>query len=310
MDFNKGLICIVAYNRWLPLRKLMSDIKDSDITDFDIVISIDHSDKQDDICKKIEDSNLLPKVKIIRHKNNIGLKRNVLFCGDLVKDYNFVVVLEDDLRISPFIKNYIDSCLKSSLDRIASISLYSYRRSEGDLLNFFPKVGCSDVYFMQFPSSWGQIYTKSMWFEFRKWLDKNDCDYFQDSEVPKYVCNWPSTSWKKHFIRYMIKYDKFSIYPYFSMTTNLGEDGTHHRNVGKLWNASLLVNDRAWNVESFNKKSVKYNSHFLQGSNIKKYTKSEIREQWRSELPFVHIDYAWFLLVEIISYIKRKLNND
>src|SRR5690606_14192367 len=110
--------------------------------------------------------------KIIKHSERLGLKKHVLLCADLVYEYENIVMLEDDLWLSPHFWNYtiqsIDFCQNQS--QIAQISLYSNVFNETSMLTFMPYMDGYDNYFMKIPSSWGQIWTRSQWHEFKHWL--------------------------------------------------------------------------------------------------------------------------------------------
>jgi hypothetical protein len=87
-----------------------------------------------------------------------------------------------------------------------------------------------DNYYMRLPSSWGQIWTRSQWHEFRSWLPEYDENESEFNELlPPNVKNWPQTSWKKCFQNYLIIRNKLVLYPRISLTTNFMDAGTHHK---------------------------------------------------------------------------------
>lgn len=306
MTKPKGAICVVAYNRINAIVRMLDKIYSSDLGDLPVYVSIDYSEKQTEIVSILESKAYYNKINIICHNVNLGLKKHVLFCGDIIREYDYLVVLEDDLLISSYIIDYVEECLKTSLHKVATISLYSYHRSEGDLCSFIPIASGYDNYYMQFPSSWGQVYTKPMWFGFREWLDRNDCEMFNDDLVPEYICRWPASSWKKHFLRYMIHNDLYSIYPYFSLTSNPGEDGTHHKDVGNKWVSNILQSNRRWDIKPLEQSDVIYNCHFLPGLETKSYTIRNIRMRRAEDSGFIHIDYLSLFFSSIKEYLLKR----
>lgn len=78
--------------------------------------------------------------KIILHPSNIGLKQNILSCGDLVDEYDAVIVLEDDLYVAKDFYNYAKQAAYYYLnnDNIAGISLFSYKYTEIGFYQFYP----------------------------------------------------------------------------------------------------------------------------------------------------------------------------
>ena len=49
--------------------------------------------------------------KIIKHSKNLGLRAHVITCGDLVNIYDNIIVLEDDLFVSPYFYKYANDAL-------------------------------------------------------------------------------------------------------------------------------------------------------------------------------------------------------
>jgi hypothetical protein len=185
---------------------------------------------------------------VLTKSTNIGLKQHILECGDLVFDYDAIILLEEDLLISPYFYDYAKKAIEFYWDEesVAGISLYSYGRRETDNLPFHPVLDGYDVYFMQMASSWGQVWTKKHWLGFKSWLTKWDCDQFSDDKVPPNVNSWPSTSWKKHYIRYLVRQDKYFVFPHMGLSTNPGDDGENHGGVYGLYLTPLLLGRREW----------------------------------------------------------------
>ncbi|MBA2846976.1 hypothetical protein HNP88_001160 [Methanococcus maripaludis] len=229
-------IVVVAYNRIKSLKRILDSLSNADYQNekINLVISIDGPKKNMDnsqIVRLAEEFNWVHGEKrIIKHNGNIGLKKHILKCGDLTNEYGNIILLEDDLFVSPYFYEYAKQTLEYYKDEksIAGISLFNHCYNETAQLPFFPIETGHDVYFMQIASSWGQIWNKRMWFEFRNWLA--DHEYISNKEkIPLDVLKWPASSWKKHFIHYLIKEKKYFVYPRISLTTNFMDVGTHHK---------------------------------------------------------------------------------
>lgn len=259
-------ICVICYNRKLDLTRLLNcllEIKSN--VNIDLIISIDYSPSQEaiyDLIKSTEWS--LGKLIIHKHKHNLGLKKHVLLCGDYSQDYDCLVLLEDDLIISPYFLSYLTSALEStdSDNNLAGISLYSYSKNESTKMPFLPLIDSYDTYFVQYPSSWGFAVTNTQWKSFKDWLIEWDCDDFHDDDVPLYVSTWSKQSWKKHMIRYLVKTDKYFIYPRFSLTSNPGSNGTHHNDIGSLYSVPICLDERMWSISNFYKSKSIYDVNF------------------------------------------------
>lgn len=262
----KLAICVICYNRGVEFAKLINcllSIKTQE--SIDLIISIDYSDEQlkiNDIAKSV--SWPFGDLSIILHNKNLGLKKHVLSCGDLSAGYDGLIVLEDDLIISPYFVDFVICALKkSSLDeKVAGISLYSYAKNESNKMPFNPFIDHYDSYFIQYPSSWGFVVSKEQWGAFKKWLSRWDCENFEDELLPDYICEWGKMSWKKHFVRYLVHNDKYFIYPRFSLTTNPGADGTHHKGINSLYSVPICMGPRNWNISNFSDSEVVYDVNF------------------------------------------------
>ncbi|WP_158174567.1 hypothetical protein [Grimontia hollisae] len=262
----KGLITIVCYNRISELKRLLSCLSQTEIKGLkiDLVISIDKSDKQGRIHSLCENYKWLWGDKtIICRETNLGLKSHVIQCMSLVDGYDFNVVLEDDLLISPYFLDYIKECLsiENSVD-IGMYSLYSYNKKESDKTPFYPLVDSFDAFYVQFPSSWGFFITKEQWDNFEIFLKDYDCDFFEDDSVPSYVSSWSASSWKKHFCRYLVMNNKQVLFPRYSLTSNSGADGSHESDIGSLYSVPLVLGKRNWRIPSLKESFSIYDVNF------------------------------------------------
>lgn len=265
--YKKAVVCIVAYNRVTPLIKLLKSVMalQNGVRDFDIIVSIDKSENQNEIINSIKSVDLDNKVEIIPRNEKLGLKTHIISCADIIlgESYEYLVMLEDDLEISNFIFPYIESAIKKVDKNIGGISLYSYKKDERFHSEFEPTLDGYDNFYMQYASSWGQVWTLEMWKSFKNWFDNNDCDYYSDESVPDYIAHWPKSSWKKHYIRYLIKENKYFMYPYFSLSSNTGCDGVNHNKIFDLWKVNILKGNKNWNISTFNQSKSIYDVNFL-----------------------------------------------
>jgi hypothetical protein len=228
---HKPAIIVVAYNRPACLERILSSLARADLKghkDVTLVISIDGGGSSDvpRVAEQFEWQHG-PK-RVIRHEKNIGLRKHILSCGDLTEEYGSVLILEEDCYVS---RNFYEFAAQA-LDhyraerRIAGISLYSPGYNESAYQPFLPLDDGCDVYFMQVPSSLGQIWTHEQWRAFRSYHDRSPPIGPLDA-LPPNVIGWPDTSWKKYFYRYMIEENLFFVYPASSCLTNFGDTGTH-----------------------------------------------------------------------------------
>ena len=227
---NNPAIVVCAYNRPEPLYRLLHSIANSNFEQENVtlIISIDKSNNQDVYALAESFDWKYGEKKIIKHGNHLGLKEHILTCGDLTTVFGSVILLEDDLLVSPYFYEYAKQALGfyNEEDSLAGISLYNYQVAESCFYPFKAIDDGSDVYFMQVASSWGQAWTKEQWTAFRNWFKQNP-ELPINNTIPDYIKRWGKNSWKKHFIHYLVDTNKYFVFPRLSLTTNCEEEGTN-----------------------------------------------------------------------------------
>ncbi len=255
-------IVIAAYNRDHTLGRLLSSLAnahyDRPVT---LIISIDGGGP--DSVKAIADDfkwEFGPK-EVLAQAENMGLRRHILSCGHLATEYDGIILLEDDLFVSPWFYQYTLAALEfyRNSPSISGISLYSYRYNETAYLPFTPLNDGADAYFMQLPCSWGQAWLKEHWEAFEAWYQVHaDSDFSDDPRLPANIAQWPATSWKKYFAKYLIDADKYFVYPRDSYTTNFGDKGQHHHGTNLFQVPLVYENQREFAFRRFEESCIKY----------------------------------------------------
>lgn len=105
----KIAICAIGYNRVDSLSRLLSSLNaavyDENVT---LIISLDRSKTLDIKTYSDEFEWKHGEKKVILQECNLGLRKHVLRCGQYMNDYGFdaLVVLEDDITVSPYFYSY------------------------------------------------------------------------------------------------------------------------------------------------------------------------------------------------------------
>lgn len=260
------VIVVAAYNRPKSIKRILSSLLNAKFSEeATLIISIDNDEPNNLEVKRIAEEFQWPHgPKEVRYQEeHIGLRKHILKCGDLSLEYGSVIILEDDLYVSPYFYEYAVEALEYYGDdqKIGGVSLYNQPLQEVVQYPFSSVYDNSDVYFIQFPSSWGQAWTKRHWEDFRKFYD-TDPDLSKIA-IPNFVLNWPATSWKRYFCAFLVKMDKYFVFPRFSLTTNFNDPGT---NLKKLVNhegqTPLRLNGGPFRLKSFSDSQCIYNVNF------------------------------------------------
>lgn len=259
-------IVVVTFNRPNALARILKTISAArydGMVDVPLVISVDKSEHTDvlAVAKAFEWSH--GSKRIIEHHENLGLKKHVISCGDLTEEYEAIILLEDDLLVSPEYYQYAVQALNFYDDQpeVSGISLYSYDFNEYAESRFTPLEDGFDNYFIQTACSWGQAWTASQWNAFKAWY-KNCLSFEEGSDrLPQKLLEWSERSWKKFFIKYMICTNKYFVYPRVSLSTNSGESGTNHR--GSLnYQVPLQLGHRDYCFSQLERSLSRYDGHY------------------------------------------------
>ena len=165
---NISPIIIFTYNRIDHLDTLIRSLKKNNLFADSKVFVFSDGPKNEIDKKKIENIRIFLKKNLPIHKSeiierdvNLGLSRNVIGgITDVFKTYDQLIILEDDLEVSPFFLNYMNDALNmyKSIDNVASISGYMYPID--------PKKFSNDYFFLNLVESWGWGTWKRAWKNF------------------------------------------------------------------------------------------------------------------------------------------------
>lgn len=265
---NKYAIVVVGYNRKKGLERVLQSVGAADYGEdqVDLIISLDH-------CENTEIESVARTFvwkygsKTVKtHSERLGLKRHVLECGSYLKQYAAVAVLEDDVIVAGGFYHYMRQAVAyyESNDQIAGISLYNHPRNTLCGLAFTPEYRGMDTYFFQLAQSWGQIWMRRQWAEFEIWMEENGDKEITNTSVPKFVREWPDSSWLKYHIQYCIEKNKFFVYPYHPFSTCYSEVGEHTGEKSTLLQVPMNMGMDRQKIRfaTYGKDAVRYDAFF------------------------------------------------
>ena len=227
----KPAIVVIGYDRADSLKRLLGSIAAAEYAEDDItlIISLDRSGKTE--VEKVAEKFIWKhgEKKVIVRKERMGLKRHILTCGNYADEYGSIIMLEDDLYVSPDFYNFASKALSHTVSdpRVGGVSLYNHRFNVFARLPFEAVDDGYDNWYFQFASSWGQAWTASQWDGFREWQEAHDGEDLHDAGMPSNVAEWGDSSWLKYAIRYLVDTDRYFLYPRVSETTNFADAGEH-----------------------------------------------------------------------------------
>lgn len=256
----KITLVVVGYNREDALKRVLHSLARAEYaySGVRLVISLDNSGKEE-VVRAAEAFVWEHGEKIVlRHPKRLGLRRHIISCGDLTGKYGAVMILEDDLYVSPDFYNYAMKALEKygAHPKIAGIALNTKRELLESAYPFFPLRMGDDIFFQQFATSWGQVWNERMWKGFRAWYDAHQ-ELPRHPDVPEVVLNYPETSWAKFYQTYIVDTGKYFVYSYDSMTTNFGDAGQHFGAASSSSQSVLFYGRQDYRMPEF-EEGVKY----------------------------------------------------
>ena len=238
-------IVVVAYNRPRSLSRILNSLSAANYPDAEIplVISIDRGDNQEvlDIANAYQWE--YGEKTVLYQEENLGLRAHVLKCGNLTEQYENIIMLEDDLYVSPAFFLYSAEALAFTKDQknIAGISLYKHMLNVNVREPFEPLQDGYDNWYMQMASSWGQAWTRKQWKDFYTWYEKNKDQPLEADTMPVFISSWPDRSWLKYFNKYIVETNQYFFYPQQSLTTNFADEGANMTECVNDYQVPLLM---------------------------------------------------------------------
>ena len=256
-------IIVIAYNRPRSLKRLLDSLARAYYPDNNVslIISID-GNKNTDVKNVAELFEWKFGNKYILIQNpRLGLKKHICSASDIAAEKGSFIVIEDDISVSPYFYNFAIHAINYYQDDpvIAGISLYGYSIAESCLLPFYTLVDDADIYFMKFPSSWGQCFTPKQWNNFKVF---NSTDKNNNVILPLFINDWKNNSWKKDFAAYMISQNKFFVFPKISLTTNFSEKGINSPFKIDVFQVPLQLKEMKYNFLKISDSDNKFDEHF------------------------------------------------
>lgn len=259
MDGKIALV-VVGYNRPDSIRRILKSLAEAqyDYENIQLVVSIDHSGNEE-VVQVAEDFEWKYGPKRVWYRpERLGLRKHIISCGDLTEEYGAVMILEDDLLVSPDFYNYAMQALEKYGEhpKIAGIGLNSRKELLESPYPFYPLHRGDDVYFQQFATSWGQVWNRRMWSDFKVWYEAHQ-ELPQNPEVPLTILRYPETSWAKFYQSYVVAEQKFYVFSYESLTTNFGDAGEHFNHSSSAFQSVLFYGKKEYRMPEF-EDGVKY----------------------------------------------------
>lgn len=207
-------------------------------------------------CRKyIQNLKGFSSVRLICRDENLGLSRSIISgVGEVLKDYDRIIVLEDDLIVSPYFLKFMNDALVKYIDNENVISIHGYVYPTQNIL--------PETFFLKGADCWGWGTWRRGWSLFNadgeKLLDNltqtkqlkefNFNNSFNYSGMLKDQIEGKNDSWAILWYASAFLSNKLTLYPGISLVSNAGNNGLGtHKNESKFFDVNL--NPAALNLQ-------------------------------------------------------------
>lgn len=259
-------VVVMAYNRLHSLTRLLSSLQAADHPDsVSLIISIDRGVDTHDVLRYAEQFDWRHGDKrVIYHEQHLGLVEHFFFCGGLTKEHGAIVLLEDDLYVSPMYYRFATQAIDAYADdaRIAGLALNALWFNGYTHYPFTPLPDDSDVFFLQVPWYQGQAYTRAQWEAFDAWRAGGDRTPTTDDPIHELFLAFDEDEWFPLKIKYLVDTDRYYVFPRESFTTNFGDAGTHFASKTDFFQVPLQCMRNRFRLRSLDDACAVYDSFF------------------------------------------------
>ena len=234
-------IVLFVYNRPMHVQQTVEALKQnrlSEQSELFIFSDAPGAEAQDEKVKEvrryIRQITGFKSVKIVERKTNFGLARSVIEgVSKVIQEYGRVIVLEDDLQVSPYFLDFMNSALDTyeSEDKVMHISGYMFPIDDLDL---------PETFFLRGASCWGWATWARAWKMFES-DSKNLLDAIRAKKL-EYEFDMQGTvgytkmlenqlngdvdSWAVRWYASVFLNAGNCLHPARSLVNNIGHDGT------------------------------------------------------------------------------------
>jgi hypothetical protein len=243
-------VVVLAYNRPAALQRLLDSVAAASYPTggaVPLVISIDPGGDGD--VAQLAERFPWPhgEKKVMVAETHLGLVAHFHRAGALATTYGSIILLEDDLVVSPAYYSFAGSALDfyRDDDRIAGISLYALWFNGYNHLPFVPFPDAADVFFLQIPFYVGQAFTAAQWDHYRTWRATAASTLTPDDPLHPLLLEFGPEEWFPERIKYLAATGRFCVYPRESLSSGYGDAGTHFERPSRWFQAPMQRFERA-----------------------------------------------------------------
>lgn len=235
---NYAPIALFCYARKDHLEKVIDSLlKNQEASNTDLIVFSDGSKnntrlKVQEVREYVRTISGFKSLRVVEREKNYGLAKNIISgVTEIVSQYGRIIVLEDDIVISPFFLEYMNFSLDRYENNEEVISIHGY---------VYPIKGLPDFFFVKGADCWGWATWKRGWDLFekdgtkllselkkRKLCREFDFNYsYPYTSMLEGQIKGTNDSWAIRWYASAFLKNKYTLYPGKSYVENIGFDGT------------------------------------------------------------------------------------
>jgi hypothetical protein len=202
--------------------------------------------------------------RLLLQDERLGLVKHNHACSALSKEFGAIILLEDDLYVSPPYYLFASQSLEAykETDQVAGVSLYSLWFNGYTHQPFVPLPDESDAFFLQIPYHQGQAFTGQQWEQFENWLAVEVRQVAPQDVIHPMFAAFDPEDWFPLRTKYLADNDLFYVYPRQSLSTCFGDTGTHFTRRSTFLQAPLQRFQDEYRLKPYEVSSAVYDSFF------------------------------------------------
>ena len=219
---NLAPIVLFVYNRLWHTKKTIEALQRNDLAKESLLFIFSDGAKSKEDEKKVREVRKYIKtlsgfkeIAIVERERNYGLAQNIIDgITKVVNEYKKVIVLEDDIVVSPYFLNFMNEALEKYKDnkRVMSVSGYMFPiRTEG----------LPDTFFLKLVPGWGWGTWARAWKLFERNPEKQ-IKMLNKKQVKDFNLNGSYDFWQQLVLNYKGKLYTWAIFWYFTIYINNG----------------------------------------------------------------------------------------
>ena len=260
---NLAPIVLFVYNRLWHTKQTVEALKKNELaSQSEIFIYCDNAKSEkvqssvNEVRNFADTVDGFKKVTVIKREKNWGLSDSITDgVTKIVNKYGKIIVLEDDLVVSPYFLKFMNNGLKMYKDELKVASIHGY---------IYPIDNLPDTFFIKGADCWGWATWKRAWdvFEYdgKKILDElksrkleKEADFnnsYGFTQMLKDQIKGKNNSWAIRWYMSTFLKDMVTLYPGISYVQNIGNDdsGTHC-GVSNVFEVNLATTTATTKVE-------------------------------------------------------------